>query len=144
MSWKEYQEKLGVRHSFEQFGCEDFWVVLRRLDSFPYGEVKESKATPIDIDELTKSPEKAEGIRREVEEQLLDCILDWYVTDPDVPEGGSDEDKAKSMPVPTKEDLASLNKLPAEFIAAMFIWLREDSDLAKRVPKGTGTPSGRR
>ena len=144
MGWKEYKEKLGVKHNFAQFGCKDFWVILRRLDSYPYGEAKESRAAPVDIDELTGNPEKAEKVRKEIEEQLIDCILDWHITDPDTPEDVSDEERARSMPIPTKGDLTSLDKLPSEFIAAMFIWLRDDSDLAKRVPKGTGTPSGRR
>ncbi len=146
MSWKEYKEKLGVKHNFAQFGCEDFWVVLRRLDSYPYGEAKESRATPVNVEELTKNPAEAEKVRKEIEDQLVDCILDWHIPDPTIQEREdvSDEDKAKSMPLSMKDDLTSLDKLPSEFIASMFIWLREDSDLAKMVPKGTGTPSGQR
>lgn len=148
MSWKEYKEKLGIKHTFEQFGCKDFWVKLRRLDSFPYGETRKSsgKSQEQIAQEVAEAPEKAEEYRAEIEGQLLDCLLDWHITDPTA-QGDlkvSDEDKAKSMPLPTREDMEPLNKLPSEFIAAMFIWLRDDSELARMVPKGKGTPSGRR
>lgn len=147
MGWEEYKKKLGVKHNFAKFGCKEFWVKLRRLDSFPYGETRESKGvSPEGAEELLRDPKKAEEAREEIEGQLVDCILDWHITDPDIQDvkGVSDEDKVKSMPLPTKEDLTSLTKLPTEFIVAMFEWLRDDSDLAKKVPKGTGTSSGRR
>lgn len=148
MGWKEYKEKLGIEHTFEQFGCGDFWVKLRRLDSFPYGETRKGsgKSQEQIAREVAENLEKAEEYRAEIESQLLDCLLDWHIADPTIQDdpGVSDEDKARSMPLPTKDDMESLNKLPSEFIAAMFIWLREDSELARMVPKATGTPSGRR
>ena len=147
MGWKEYKEKLGVKHTFEQFGCKDFWVKLRRLDSFPYGKSKKSSSVSQgQLTEAASDPKKIEEYRKEIEDQLIVCILDWHIPDPTIQDNASvsDEDKAKSMPPPVSDDVTSLDKLPSEFIGAMFIWLREDSDLAKRVPKVKGTPSGRR
>ena len=176
MSWKEYKKKLGVKHNFAKWGCKEFWVILRRVDSFPYGEamrasdasskwimeeIAEERAIGKTAEDLGDSREtelqrreeaelrrreKARRQRRQVEEELVDCLLDWHITDPTIQDeaGISDEDKARSLPLPTKDDMTVFDKLPSEFVAAMLIWLREDSDLAKRVPKGTGTPSGRR
>ena len=142
MGWKEYQEKLGVKHNFAKFGCKEFWVTLRRLDSFPYGETREAKGISVDeTDALLKNPARAEEARKEIEKQLIDCILDWHITDPD-DSAGADDEKGKSMPLPTMENITPLTKLPTEFIVAMFEWLRDDSDLAKRVSKTTGTSSG--
>jgi len=148
MSWNEYREKLGITHDFGKFGCGDFWVKLRRIDSFSYGESKKSSSAggELTVDEIRADPKLIEQQRSKVEEELVGCILAWHITDPTIQDDpdASDEEKAMSLPLPTKDNVTSLDKLPSEFLGAMFIWLRDDSDLAKRVPKGTGTPSGRR
>jgi len=138
VSWKEYQSKIGVKHNFAKFGCKEFWVKLRRLDSFSYGEAKDNRGVSSDeVEELLKDPKRADEARDEVEEQLIGCIMDWHITDPTIQndKAVSDEEKARSMPVPTEGDPTSLNKLPAEFIVFMFECLRDDSELAKSVPK---------
>ena len=145
MGWKEYQEKLGVKHNFAKYGCKDFWVMLRRLDSFPYGETREpGGTTPEELEEAKGDPKKAEAARDRMESDLMGCIMDWHITDPTIQDkpGVSEEEKARSMPLPTEGDLTPLKNLPTEFIVAMLEWIQADSDIAKRVSKTTGTSSG--
>lgn len=145
MSWKEYKKKLGVKHTFEEFGCKEFWVKLRRVDSFSYGEAREGGGmTPEDIEEAKTDPKKAEEARDRMEADLIRCIMDWHITDPTIQgeKGISDEEKAKSMPIPTEDDLTSLKKLPSEFVIAMIEMVQSDSAIAQKVSKMTGTSSG--
>ena len=144
MGWKEYNAKIGIVHKFGEFNCKDFWVKLRRLDSFSYGDTKEVRSGgDVNVEEMKKNSKLREEARKEMEEQLVDCILDWNISDPTIQDtkGLSDEEKAKPLLLPTANDPSSLDKLPSEFIAAMFIWLRDDSELSKQASKMTGTSS---
>ena len=145
MGWKEYQEKLGVRHTFTKFGCKEFWVELRRLDSLPYGETRQAGGTtPEELEEAKSDPKKADELRDKFEHDLVGSVMDWHITDPTIQDkpGISDEDKGKSMPIPTADNITPLTKLPLEFVVQMMEWLESDSDVAKRVSKRTGTSSG--
>lgn len=146
MGWKKYQETLTVKHEFSQFGCDEFWVKLRRLDSMPYGETREAGGmTPEELAEVQADPARAEEARDKMESDLIDVIADWYITDPTIQgdDAVSDEQKKAPMPLPTSEDKTSLMKLPTEFIVVMIEWIEADSNIAKRVSKRTGTSSGR-
>lgn len=135
MGWKEYKANLGIKHTFEEFDCKEFYVVLRRVDSFAYGEAEGLGGRGADPAALLKDPKLAKEAREDTEKVLRDCILEWNLTDPEKPE--IDE----ALPLP-KQDSESLARLPMEFIAQMFFWLAEDSKLAKLVPKEIGTLSG--
>ncbi len=142
MGWKEYQEKIGVKHNFGKYGCEDFWVMLRRLDSFPYGETRGGEGmTAEDLEEAKVNPKKAAEARDKMEADLIGCILDWHIADPTIQDDKdvSAKEKARSMPLPTIEDLSPLTKLPTEFIVYMIESLQRDSELAEKVKKTTTT-----
>lgn len=146
MGWKKYQETLSIKHDFSTFGCDDFWVKLRRLDSLPYGETREAGGmTAEELEEAKRDPVKAEEARDKMESDLIGCIVDWYITDPTIQEDPdvSDEDKKRPMPLPAADDKTPLSKLPTEFVVAMIEWIADDSNIAKKVSKGIGTSSGR-
>lgn len=151
MGWKEYKEKLGIKHNFAKFGCKDFWVKLRRIDSYAYGETKKTDSmTPEElekaVEEAKKDKRKAEELRRRNERDLVGCIMEWNITDPTIQDDpdASREEKEAPMPLPTVDDVTSLEKLPLEFIVAMMEWLEADSEIAKKISKATGTSSGQR
>lgn len=148
MSWEKY--KKTAKHNFKDFGCPGFWVELLRLDALPYGE--SSDATE-NLDEETRSKlesfiagglvdeeaamqivlkdrETAQKVAELADQQLAKNIANWNLTNPQTDE---------ELPVPTEEDTSSLKVLPREFVAQMHIWLREDSELAQRIPKKKGT-----
>lgn len=129
MGWKEYQAKQSVRHTFDELGCPDFYVDLRRVDAFPYGYVKEyGKSDTIDPETATR--EEIEAQLETNDEILAMCIADWNITHPETNE---------SLPVPTSKDWSSLDALPSEFVAQMHEWLGEDSELSQRVPRSSET-----
>ena len=147
MGWKEYKEKQGITHDFGEFGCKEFWVKLRRLDSFPYGETRKTEGmTGEDLERVRNDPKLAEESRDKMERDLGECVLDWNLTDPMVQEdvGVSDEERCAVLPIPSKDDVTSFTKLPTEFIVAMLDWVEKDSKLAKRASKATGTSSTQR
>jgi len=148
MSWDKY--KKTAKHNFKDFGCPDFWVELLRLDAQPYGdrtdvtdELDEETRTRLEAviaggldneEAIVQVALKDPGMARKVTElgdrQLARNIVNWNLTDPK-----TDED----LPVPTEDDSSSLQALPREFVAQMHTWLREDSELAQRIPKRKGT-----
>lgn len=151
MSWKEYNEKRSVKHDFSEFGCKDFWVKLRRVDSYAYGETKDADSmTPEElkkaVEEAKKDKEKARELRNRNDRELTECIVEWNITDPTIQDDPevSKEEKEAPMSLPTEDDFTSLEKLPLEFIVAMMEWIVSDSEIAKKVSKMTGTPSGQR
>ena len=126
MGWNEYRKKQIVHHTFAEFGCEEFWVDLRKVDSFSYGEGKKKIGLAFDADKLLSDPKLAEQVRKENEGLLIDCIKAWHFEHPETGE---------ELPLPTAEDVSSLDLLPMEFIAQMHIWLQEDSKLAALASK---------
>ena len=128
MGWKEYQAQLTEAHDFGEFGCPDFEVALRRIDSFPYGEMKAYTSQAAKVAEVSKlAPEDPENVASFVaaaelnDEVLVKCIARWNIPHPETGE---------MLPLPS-EDSASLDVLPSEFVAQMHIWLQEDSKLAE-------------
>ncbi len=131
MGWKEYQAQLTETHNFDEFGCPDFEVDLRRIDSFPYGEMKAytSQASELSTGSVLDLAAAAE-INDEV---LVKCIAAWSIPHPETGE---------ELPLPS-EDIASLDVLPSEFVARMHIWLQEDSKLAKLAERQVSSPPRR-
>jgi len=138
MGWKEYKQTLGVVHDFAEFQCPEYWVELRRADSLPYGETKGAGLTPEGLEELRRDPAKAEAARGKFEADLVDCILNWHIPDPRLPE---DSLAAASLPLP-RDTPDSLSVLPLEFILQMIVWLQEDSKIAEKVSKLKGISFG--
>lgn len=130
MGWKAYNAQLAEPHDFSEFGCPDFKVDLRRIDSFPYGEVKSytAQAAELGVDEKTTLADVA-VINDAV---LVKCVTRWNIPHPETGE---------VLPLPS-EDPTSLDVLPSEFVAQLHIWLQEDSQLAKMAPAG-GAPVGK-
>lgn len=148
MSWEKY--KKVAKHNFKEFGCPSFWVELLRLDAQPYGERTdvtneldeevraqlEALVTEGMVDEAAaiqiavKHPDAAQQITELADKQLARNIANWNLTHPKTDE---------ELPVPAEDDTSSLEALPREFVAQMHVWLREDSELAQRIPKKKGT-----
>lgn len=119
MGWKEYQEQITEPHDFGEFGCPDFKVDLRRVDSFPYGEMK---AYTSQASQLAAGGESDLTAAAKInDEVLVKCIARWNIPHPDTDE---------VLPLPSK-DISSLDVLPSEFVARLHIWLQEDSQLAQ-------------
>lgn len=125
MGWKEYQAQLSERHDFGEFGCPDFEVDLRRIDSFPYGEMKSYTAQTSQLAARGGSGEAAAQTKIN-DEVLVKCVARWTFTHPKTGE---------PLPLPA-EDAVSLDVLPSEFIAQMHLWLQEDSKLAQLAQEG--------
>ena len=134
MSWKAYLATLGVRHTFEKFGLPDFYVILRRVDSYPYANIKKRAPRQIDIAQLEANPELAAELQREQEDLLAQAVMEWNLTDPNT-------DQPLALP---KDDPTALDVLPTEFVVQLNMWLVEDSTLAKTVPNPRGISSGPR
>jgi hypothetical protein len=148
MSWEGY--KKIAKHNFKDFGCPGFWVELLRLDAQPYGdrtditdELDEETRTRLEtlvagglanedamMQAALKDPDMARKITELGDRQLAKNIVDWNLTHPKTGE---------ELPVPTEDDALSLQALPREFVAKMHAWLREDSELAQRIPKRKGS-----
>ena len=147
MSWDKY--KKTAKHNFKDFGCPDFWVELLRLDAQPYGdrtditdELDETTRLALetvmaggmaDEEKLMQAALKDPGLAQKVtdlgDRQLARNIVNWNLTDPKTDE---------ELSVPSEDDTLSLKALPREFVAQMHTWLREDSELAQRIPKKKG------
>jgi len=118
MSWEEYLKSRAKRFTFVDFGCPDFWVELRLLASFPYGEAKRLMAL---------ATEETEATVEMAEDLLVRCILDWNLTHPQT---------GKPLELPSV-DKSVLEVLPSEFVLQMQRWLIEEAGL--EVPLETGT-----
>ena len=139
MGWKEYQEQITEPHDFGEFGCPDFKVDLRRVDSFPYGEMKAYTAQASELKKIAKrAASEDDGITDEEafasaaainDQVLVKCVARWNIPHPDTGE---------ILPLPS-EDISSLDVLPSEFVARLHIWLQEDSQLAQMAATGNET-----
>jgi len=124
MGWREYLESRRKRYTFEDLGCPDFWVELRPLLTFPYGEIKDliaAAACPL------ASEEDTEAAIEVAEKLLVNCIVDWNLPDPET---------GAILPLP-KQDMSVLKRSPGEFIFSMQKWLIEEASTA--VPPVSGT-----
>jgi len=121
MGWDDYYKRSAKRYSFDELGCPDFWVEMRSLLSFPYGETKKLMAAA-----TLENPEDA---IRVTEELLSRCIVDWNLTDPKT---------GIVLPLP-EHDRASFSKIPSEFFFKMQQWLIEEATVAVPAPSGIGS-----
>ena len=148
MSWEKYRKT--AKHNFKEFGCPGFWVELLRLDSQLYGDRTDAteefddetsaklKALVVgglsdeeaSIQIAIQDPETAQKLVDLGNRQLAKHIVNWNLTDPKTNE---------ELPLPTEDDFSSFDALPREFVTKMNDWLREDSELAQRIPKRKGT-----
>jgi len=118
MGWEDYLKSRAKRFTFADFGCPDFWVELRPLLSFPYGEAK--RLMSLAAEEAPATIEAAEAL-------LAKCIIDWNLTHPETGE---------LLALPST-DKSVLENLPGEFVLQMQRWLIAEAGL--EVPPETGT-----
>jgi len=116
MGWKEYLAQRHVRYTFEEFGCPEFWVEMRGLESFSHGQ-------SLELAEKLRNASDEDTVE-ESHKLLAMLIKDWNLTDPETGE---------PLPIP-KEDRSSLLKIPHEFVLKLDEWVAERMNPEAAVP----------
>jgi hypothetical protein len=121
MGWKDYLAKKSRVYTFEDFGCPDFWVKMRGLESFTHGESLQMMKEMENLSD-EESVEASHNLFKKL-------VIDWNLTDPETDE---------PLPLP-KVDTESLLRLPNEFIVQMNKWAAEGLNVDAAVPPQSGS-----